>query len=185
MTKEVFIIAAVRTPIGSFNGSLSSVPATQLGAIAIKAALEKAGVNPNDVNEVYMGCVLQAGIGQAPARQAARFAGIGDHVPATTINKVCASGMKAVSLGAQSIMLGHNEIVVSGGMENMANAMAARGRDMQSLEIGLFGAPLDEAQARSRLEQGFTHLVFGLPQSAPDAVFARLDEIAALVEKLR
>lgn len=120
MTKEVFIIAAVRTPIGSFNGSLSSVPATQLGAIAIKAALEKAGVNPNDVNEVYMGCVLQAGIGQAPARQAARFAGIGDHVPATTINKVCASGMKAVSLGAQSIMLGHNEIVVAGGMENMS-----------------------------------------------------------------
>ncbi len=120
MIKEVFIIAAVRTPMGSFNGSLSSVPATQLGAIAIKAALEKSGVHPNDVNEVYMGCVLQAGIGQAPARQAARFAGIGDHVPATTINKVCASGMKAVSLGAQSIMLGHNEIVVAGGMENMS-----------------------------------------------------------------
>ena len=120
MTKEVFIVAAARTPMGSFNGSLSSVPSTQLGAIAIKGALEKAGINPNDVNEVFMGCVLQAGVGQAPARQAAKFAGIGDHVPATTINKVCASGLKSVSLAAQSILLGLNDIVVAGGMENMS-----------------------------------------------------------------
>jgi acetyl-CoA C-acetyltransferase len=120
MSKEVYIVAAARTPMGSFNGALSTVPATQLGAIAIKGALEKAGVNPNDVNEVYMGCVLQAGVGQAPARQAAKFAGIGDHVPATTINKVCASGLKSVALAAQSIMLGLNDIVVAGGMENMS-----------------------------------------------------------------
>ncbi|MFM1762714.1 MAG: hypothetical protein RLZZ512_504 [Bacteroidota bacterium] len=120
MTKEVFIVAAARTPMGSFNGALSSVPATQLGAIAIKGALEKAGVNPDHVDEVFMGCVLQAGVGQAPARQASKFAGIGDHVPATTINKVCASGLKSVSLAAQSIMLGLNNIVVAGGMENMS-----------------------------------------------------------------
>ena len=120
MTKEVFIVAAARTPMGSFNGALSSVPATQLGAIAIKGALEKAGIDPNLVNEVFMGCVLQAGVGQAPARQASKFAGIGDHVPATTINKVCASGLKSVSLAAQSIMLGLNDIVVAGGMENMS-----------------------------------------------------------------
>lgn len=120
MTKEVYIVAAVRTPMGSFNGSLSSVSATKLGATAIKGALEKSGINPSDVNEVFMGCVLQAGVGQAPARQAAKFAGLPDNVPATTINKVCASGLKSIALGAQSIMLGHNDVVVAGGMENMS-----------------------------------------------------------------
>lgn len=118
--QEVYIIAAVRTPIGSFNGSLSTVGATKLGAAAIKGALEKCGLSASEVQEVFMGSVLQAGLGQAPARQAARFAGIGDNVPATTVNKVCASGMKAVALGAQSIMLGHNDVVVAGGMENMS-----------------------------------------------------------------
>lgn len=106
--------------MGSFNGSLSSVSATELGAAAIKGALEKAGINSSEVQEVYMGCVLQAGLGQAPARQAAKFAGIPDNVPATTINKVCASGMKSVALGAQSIMLGHNDVVIAGGMESMS-----------------------------------------------------------------
>ncbi len=120
MTKEVFIVAAKRTPMGSFNGALSSVPAPQLGAVAIKAALEAAGVSPEMVQEVIMGNVLQAGVGQAPARQASKFAGIPDHVPATTINKVCASGMKAIALGAQSIQLGYYDIVVAGGMENMS-----------------------------------------------------------------
>ena len=120
MTKEVFIVAAKRTPMGSFNGALSSVPAPQLGAVAIKAALEAAGVSPEMVQEVIMGNVLQAGVGQAPARQASKFAGIPDHVPATTINKVCASGMKAVMQGAQAIMAGDAEIVVAGGMENMS-----------------------------------------------------------------
>ena len=120
MTNDVVIAAAVRTPMGSFNGSLSSVSATRLGAVAIRGALEKAGIDPALVQEVFMGSVLQAGLGQAPARQAARFAGLSDHTPCTTINKVCASGMKAVALGAQSIMLGHNDIVVAGGMENMS-----------------------------------------------------------------
>lgn len=118
--QDVYIVGAMRTAMGSFNGSLASVNATRLGAAAIKAALEKSGVSPEAVQEVYMGCVLQAGVGQAPARQAAKFAGIQDHVPATTINKVCASGMKSVALAAQSIMLGHNDVVVAGGMENMS-----------------------------------------------------------------
>jgi len=118
--KEVVVVSAVRTPMGSFNGKLSTVPAPQLGATAIRAAVEKAGIDASLVQEVYMGCVLQAGMGQAPARQAAKFAGLGDHVPATTVNKVCASGMKAVMLAAQSIMLGDNDIVIAGGMENMS-----------------------------------------------------------------
>jgi acetyl-CoA C-acetyltransferase len=120
MTKEVFIIAAARTPMGAFLGGLSSVPATTLGAIAIKGALEKGNVKPELIDEVFMGNVLQAGVGQAPARQAALGAGLGQNVPATTINKVCASGMKAIMFGAQSIMAGDNEIVVVGGMENMS-----------------------------------------------------------------
>ena len=118
--KEVYIISAVRTPIGSFLGSLSSVVAPKLGAVAIKAAVEKAGIDKNAIDEVYMGNVLQANVGQAPARQAAIFAGLSENVPCTTINKVCASGMKAISLGAQSIIAGDNECVVVGGMENMS-----------------------------------------------------------------
>tara|TARA_B110000908_G_scaffold171152_2_gene232924 strand:- start:493 stop:1668 length:1176 start_codon:yes stop_codon:yes gene_type:complete len=118
--KEVYIISAVRTPIGSFMGSLSSVSAAHLGAAAIKGALNKVGMDAKEVDEVYMGNVLSANVGQAPARQAAIFAGISDNVPCTTINKVCASGMKSISLGAQSIMTGDNECVVVGGMENMS-----------------------------------------------------------------
>ncbi len=118
--QEVFIIAAVRTPIGSFGGALSQISATQLGATAIRGALERSGIDPTAIDEVLMGNVVSANLGQAPARQAARFAGLPDHVPCTTINKVCASGMKAITLGAQSIMLGHNGIVVAGGMENMS-----------------------------------------------------------------
>jgi len=120
--KEVFIVGAKRTPLGSFNGALSTVSAPQLGATAIKAALLQAGINPEQVQEVLMGNVLQAGVGQAPARQASKFAGIPDNVPATTINKVCASGMKAIALGMQSIQLGYADIVVAGGMENMSLA---------------------------------------------------------------
>ena len=121
MSKEVYIVAAVRTPMGSFGGALSSVPATKLGAAAIKGALNKAGVEAKEVTEVFMGNVLQAGLGQAPARQAAMFAGIGDTVPCTTVNKVCASGMKAISLAAQSIICGDNHVVIAGGMENMSS----------------------------------------------------------------
>jgi len=118
--KEVYIISAARTPVGSFGGSLSSVKATKLGSIAIKGALEKAGIKSNLVEEVFMGNVLQANQGQAPARQASLGAGIPNTVPCTTINKVCASAMKATMIGAQSIMLGDNDVVVVGGMENMS-----------------------------------------------------------------
>ena len=118
--KKVVIVAAVRTPIGSFMGALSSVPATKLGATAIKGALNKINLDPKEVDEVLMGNVVQAGNGQAPARQAAIYAGIPDSVPCTTVNKVCASGMKAVMQGAQTIMCGDAEVVVAGGMENMS-----------------------------------------------------------------
>ena len=120
MIKEVFIVAAARTPIGGFLGGLSTIPATQLGSIAIKGALEKGNIKPELIDEVFMGNVLQAGIGQAPARQATLGAGLGQNVPSTTVNKVCASGMKAIILAAQSIQSGDNEIVVAGGMENMS-----------------------------------------------------------------
>ncbi|MFL5764010.1 MAG: acetyl-CoA C-acyltransferase [Bacteroidia bacterium] len=120
MMKEVYIISAVRTPIGSFGGALAGISATKLGAVAIKGALAKAGVDGKEVQEVYMGSVLQANLGQAPARQAAIFAGLPDTVQCTTINKVCASGMKAIMIGAQSIMCGDADVVVAGGMENMS-----------------------------------------------------------------
>jgi acetyl-CoA C-acetyltransferase len=120
MTKEVFIVAAARTPMGAFLGGLSSVPATALGSAAIKGALEKGNIKAELIDEVFMGNVLQAGVGQAPARQAALGAGLGQNVPCTTVNKVCASGMKAIMFGAQSIIAGDNEIVVVGGMENMS-----------------------------------------------------------------
>lgn len=118
--KEVYIVSAVRTPLGSFGGSLSGVSATRLGAAAVKGAFEKSGVKPDEVNEVFMGNVLSAGLGQAPARQASLYAGIPQSVPCTTVNKVCSSGMKAVMFGAQTIMLGDNDVVVAGGMENMS-----------------------------------------------------------------
>jgi acetyl-CoA C-acetyltransferase len=116
----VYIVSAVRTPMGSFGGALKDVPAPKLGAVAIKGAIERAGIKPDQVDEVLMGCVIQANLGQAPARQAAIYAGLPDKVVCTTINKVCASGMKAIAQGAQSILLGDNEIVVAGGMENMS-----------------------------------------------------------------
>lgn len=119
--KEVVIVSAVRTPMGSFGGSLKSLTATQLGAVAIKGALNKAGLSPDKVNDVLMGCVIQANLGQAPARQAAKFAGLPNEVNCTTVNKVCASGMKAIAQAAQSIMLGDADIVVAGGMESMSN----------------------------------------------------------------
>ncbi len=119
--REVYIVSAVRTPVGCWGGALKDFSATKLGAIAIKGAIEKAGINAAEVNEVLMGCVMQANVGQAPARQAAKFAGLADNVICTTVNKVCASGMKAVMQGAQSIMLGDSDVVVAGGMESMSN----------------------------------------------------------------
>jgi acetyl-CoA C-acetyltransferase len=120
MAREVVIVSAVRTPLGSFGGSLAEVPATQLGAAAVKAAVERAGVAPEAVNEVIMGSVLQANLGQAPARQAAKFAGLPNEVACTTVNKVCASGMKAIMMATQDILLGDAEVVVAGGMESMS-----------------------------------------------------------------
>ncbi len=121
MPNEVYIMSAVRTPIGSFGGALKDVSATKLGAIAIKGALDKAGILGTQVDEVLMGCVIQANLGQAPARQAAKHAGLPDSVICTTVNKVCASGMKAIAQGAQSILLGDSDVVIAGGMENMSS----------------------------------------------------------------
>src|SRR6201996_5962692 len=118
--REVVIVSATRTPIGSFGGSLSSFTATQLGAFAIRSAVERSGLRPEQIQEVYMGNVMSANLGQAPATQSAIFAGL-PYLPATTVNKVCASGMKAVMLAAQSIALGQNDIVIAGGMESMSN----------------------------------------------------------------
>lgn len=120
MSKTVYILSAVRTPMGSFLGGLSSISATKLGSIAIKAAVERSGVSVDHIDEVFMGNVLQAGVGQAPARQAALGAGLGQNVPCTTVNKVCASGMKSIMLGAQTILAGDNHVVVVGGMESMS-----------------------------------------------------------------
>src|ERR1700751_2705048 len=118
--EEVYIVSAVRTAIGAFNGALSTVSAGKLGAAAIKGALAKINLDGKNVNEVFMGSVLQTNLGQAPARQASKYAGLPDEVNCTTVNKVCASGMKSVMFAAQSIKLGENEIVVAGGMENMS-----------------------------------------------------------------
>ena len=133
--KEVVIVSAVRTPIGSFGGVLSSVPATNLGAIAIKGAISNANINKEIIDEVFMGNVLQANLGQAPARQAAIFAGLSKNIPCTTINKVCSSGMKSIMIAAQSIMCGDNNVVIAGGMENMSSVphYFTKGRTGQKL----------------------------------------------------
>ncbi len=133
--KEVVIVSAVRTPMGSFGGGLSSISATKLGATAIKGAIERAGIDNKIINEVFMGNVLQANLGQAPARQAALFAGLSKDVPCTTINKVCASGMKSIMMAAQTIMCGDNDVVIAGGMESMSNVphYFAKGRTGQKL----------------------------------------------------
>ena len=133
--REVVIISAVRTPMGSFGGSLSSVLATKLGAIAIKGAMEKAEIDAEMIDEVFMGNVLQANLGQAPARQAAIFAGLSNEVPCTTVNKVCSSGMKSIMIAAQTIMCGDNDVVIAGGMENMSSVphYFTKGRTGQKL----------------------------------------------------
>lgn len=120
MAREVVVVSAVRTPIGSFGGSLAEVSATQLGAAAVKSAVERAGIDPKLVTEAYMGAVLQANLGQAPARQAIKFAGLPNEVQCTTVNKVCASGMKSTMLATQSILLGDNDVIIAGGMESMS-----------------------------------------------------------------
>ncbi|TAK42423.1 MAG: acetyl-CoA C-acyltransferase [Saprospiraceae bacterium] len=158
--QQVFIVAAVRTPLGSFGGSLSSVPAPQLGAAAIRGALAKANVAAEAVNEVFMGNVVSANLGQAPARQAANFAGIPHNVPCTTINKVCASGMKSIMLGAQSIMLGHNDIVVAGGMENMSQAPFYVPNARWGYKYG--HSTLVDGLAKDGLDDAYEHCAMGI-----------------------
>src|SRR5512141_1881642 len=136
--REVVIVGAARTPIGAFLGSLAAVPATRLGAIAIREALRRAGVEPSAVDEVVMGNVLQAGVGQAPARQAALFAGLPEKTPCWTLNKVCGSGLKAIISGAQAIALGDAEVVVAGGMESMSNVPYYARIRQQGVRMGNF-----------------------------------------------
>src|SRR5437899_7527374 len=134
--KDAVIISAVRTPVGKFLGALKSFKATALGAIAVPKAVKRAGVEPNDVDEVIMGCVIQAGLGQNPARQAALYGGLPDTVSAVTVNKVCGSGLKAVMMAAQGIQLGDTEIVVAGGMESMSNAPYLLTRAREGYRLG-------------------------------------------------
>ena len=160
MSKEVYIVSAVRTPIGSLGGSLSEVPATMLGATAIKQALEKIKLDPTNVNEVFMGNVLQGGVGQAPARQAARHAGIPDNVPCTTVNKVCASGMKSIMWGVQSILLGDNDVVVAGGMESMSLSPYYLDKARKGYRIG--NGVLIDGMMFDGLTDPFSHTPMGL-----------------------
>jgi acetyl-CoA C-acetyltransferase len=160
MSKEVYIVSAVRTPIGSLGGSLSEVPATMLGSTAIKQALEKIKLDPSNVNEVFMGNVLQGGVGQAPARQAARHAGIPDNVPCTTVNKVCASGMKSIMWGVQSILLGDNDVVVAGGMESMSLSPYYLDKARKGYRIG--NGVLIDGMMFDGLTDPFSHTPMGL-----------------------
>ncbi len=158
--EKVFILTAVRTPIGSFGGGLSKFTAPQLGSIAIKGALDKGGINPEQVEEVFMGNVLTAGVGQAPARQAALGAGIPNTVPCTTVNKVCASGMKSIMFGAQSIMLGFNDIVIAGGMESMSNAPYLVPKARWGYKYG--NGALIDVIVNDGLEDAYSHQVMGV-----------------------
>jgi len=159
MKKEVYIVSAVRTPIGSFAGALADIPAVQLGAIAIRAALEKIKLNPAEVNEVFMGNVLQAGEGQAPATQASIKAGIPNTVPTTTVNKVCASGMKSIMWGAQAIQLGEADVIVAGGMENMSMVPYYLDKARKGYRLG--NATLIDGMVFDGLTDPFNHFHMG------------------------
>ncbi len=158
--KEVYILSAVRTPMGSFGGVLSGFSAPELGSMAIKGALERAGVDVGEVNEVYMGNVCSANLGQAPARQAAIKAGISVHVPCTTVNKVCSSGMKSIMLGAQSIMLGQNDVVVAGGMESMSNIPYYLPKARWGYKFG--EAPMIDGLQKDGLTDVYNHCAMGV-----------------------
>ena len=179
--KEVVIVAVARTPIGSFMGSLATIPATKLGAIAIKGALEKIGIAPTMVEEVFMGNVVSAGLGQAPARQAAIAAGIPDTVPCTTVNKVCASGMKAVMLAAQTIALGTAEIVVAGGMENMS-AIPHYQHARNGTKFG--GITLEDGMQRDGLVDAYDQVPMGVcaDACASKYKFSREDQDAFAIQ---
>lgn len=184
MSKQVAIVSYARTPIGSFLGSLSGIPATRLGSIAIKGALDKIGLKPELVQEVLMGCVVQAGLGQAPAKQAALGAGIPQSVPCTTVNKVCASGMKAVMQGAQSILLGDADIVVAGGMENMSlipHYLQAR----NGYKYG--AAKLEDGLQKDGLSDAYDHQAMGVcgDLCAKEHEFSREDQDAYAIQSYR
>jgi acetyl-CoA C-acetyltransferase len=162
--KEVFIVSAVRTPIGSFGGALSSLSATELGAAAIKGALARAGAPATAVDEVFMGNVCSANLGQAPARQAALAAGIGVDIPCATINKVCSSGMKAIMFGAQSIMLGHADLIIAGGMESMSNIPYYLPKARWGYKYG--HAELVDGLAKDGLTDAYDHTAMGVSADA-------------------
>ena len=181
---EVVIVAVARTPIGSFMGSLATIPATKLGAIAIKGALKKIGVAPEMVEEVFMGNVVSAGLGQAPARQAAIAAGIPDTVPCTTVNKVCASGMKAIMLATQTIALGDAEIVVAGGMENMS-AIPHYQYARNGTKFG--GITLEDGMQRDGLVDAYDNVPMGVcaDACASKYEFSREDQDAFAIQSYK
>ncbi len=183
--KQVYIISAVRTPIGSFGGSLKDISATQLGATAIKAAVEKAGIKPEQVDEVLMGCVMQANLGQSPARQASKFAGLPNGVICTTINKVCASGMKAIAQGAQSILLGDAEIVVAGGMESMSNVPFYVSNMRWGNKYG--NAPMIDGLAKDGLTDVYNNYAMGNAAElcAKECNFSREDQDGFAIESYK
>jgi len=179
--KDVVIVSVARTPIGSFMGSLSSIPAPKLGAVAIKGALEKINLQPEMVEEVYMGNVVSAGLGQAPARQAAIFAGIPNTVPCTTVNKVCSSGMKSIMLAAQTIALGDAEIVVAGGMENMSMIPHYQ----QARNGSKFGPiTLEDGMQKDGLVDAYEQVAMGVcaDDCATEYGFSREDQDAFAIE---
>ncbi len=185
MTKEVYIVSAVRTPIGSFAGTLSEMPATHLGAIAIKAAMDRINLNPTEVNEVFMGNVLQAGEGQAPVTQAALKAGIPNTVPGTTVNKVCASGMKSIMWAAQSIMLGDADVVVAGGMENMSMVPYYLDKARKGYRLG--NGTLIDGMVFDGLTDPFNHMHMGNAGElcARDCKISRQEQDAYAIESYK
>jgi len=183
--KEVYIVSAVRTPIGSFGGSLKSVPSTKLGAVAIKGALDRIKLDIKLVEEIYMGSVLQANLGQAPAKQAAIFAGLPDNVNSTTINKVCASGMKSISIAAQSIMLGSADVVVAGGMESMSSVPFYLENNRWGSKFGN-GVTID-GLAKDGLTDAYTHEAMGNSAElcAKEYKFSREEQDAFAIESYK
>ena len=180
--KEVVIVSAVRTPMGSFGGCLSSVSATKLGAAAIKGAMEKAGIDSRIVNEVFMGNVLQANLGQAPARQAAIFAGLSKDVPCTTINKVCSSGMKSIMIAAQTILSGDNDVVIAGGMENMSSVPHYMDKSRTGQKLG--DMKLIDGLVKDGLTDvyGRVHMGVCAETCAKDMEFSREEQDAFAIE---
>ena len=180
--KEVVIVSAVRTPMGSFGGCLSSVSATKLGSAAIKGAIEKAGIDSRIVNEVFMGNVLQANLGQAPARQAAIFAGLSKDVPCTTINKVCSSGMKSIMIAAQTILSGDNDVVIAGGMENMSNVPHYMDKSRTGQKLG--DMKLIDGLVKDGLTDvyGRVHMGVCAETCAKDMEFSREEQDAFAIE---